>query len=58
METTMITYEGTVERDPFGSWSDCSPGLYFDRERVEDLFEKYENQKIRVTIEVLEEDKD
>ena len=47
-------YEGTVKRDPYGSWSDCSPGLYFDDDLVESWFERFLNMKIRITVEILE----
>lgn len=53
MERTTRTIEGAVKRDPYGSWSDCSPGLYLDGNNIEDIFRVYRNRKIRVTIEEL-----
>ena len=47
---------GNVERDPYGSWDDCSPGLYLNRDLLETIFNKYEGKKIRVTIEEIVED--
>lgn len=52
-EVTII--EGNVRRDPYGSFEDCSPGLYLDGENVEYLFNGYEGKKLRVTIEEIEE---
>lgn len=46
--------EGNVRRDVFGSWSDCSPGLYIDTDMVETIFNAYKGKRIRVTIEVVE----
>jgi hypothetical protein len=45
--------EGEVVRDRFGSWSDCSPGLYIDTDMVESIFNAYKGKRIRVTIEVV-----
>ena len=47
-------YEVKVARDVFGSWSDCSPGLYIDHDKVTLLIENHNGRKIRLTIEVLE----
>tara|TARA_B100001939_G_C16726752_1_gene523642 strand:- start:357 stop:536 length:180 start_codon:yes stop_codon:yes gene_type:complete len=41
---------GKVDRDIFGSWDDCSPGLYIDREMIETIFEQYLGQRIKITI--------
>ena len=43
--------EGLVARDIFGSWDDCSPGLYVDSDTVETLFSGYEGKRVRITIE-------
>jgi hypothetical protein len=54
---TIKIYEGKVMRDVFGSWEDCSPGLYLDHEMIETIFWRYKGKKIRVTIEeVIEEE--
>lgn len=47
---------GKVQYDVFGSWEDCSPGLYIDYEKVCNLFSDYEGKKLRVTIEEIDDD--
>lgn len=49
------TITGLVKRDRYGSWSDCSPGLYVDFDKVETVFEKYVGKNIKITVEILEE---
>jgi len=44
--------EGEIKRDVFGSWEDCSPGLYIDMDRIETIFSKYIGKKITVRIQV------
>jgi hypothetical protein len=63
MEKTILV--GKIVRDPYGSYSDCSPGLYLDKEDGGDIcissgqnasssmFNEFEDKRIRVTIEVL-----
>jgi len=46
--------EGDVRRDVFGSWDDCSPGLYIETDMVETIFNQYRGRRIRVTIEVVD----
>jgi hypothetical protein len=53
-ETKVIT--GLVRRDPYGSWDDCSPGLYIDSDMVETIFREYKGKNIRVTIEEIKEE--
>jgi len=59
-----IEIVGKVIQDPYGSWEDCSPGLYFEDDEGttgeciagnngHSMFGKYDGQRIRVTIEVL-----
>ena len=43
--------EGEVRRDIYGSWADCSPGLYIDSDMISEVFADYTGKKIRVTIE-------
>ena len=50
------TYEGKIRRDVFGSWEDCSPGLYIDHDMVETIVGEFENRKVRITIEVIDDD--
>lgn len=50
------TYEGEIRRDVFGSWEDCSPGLYIDHDMVETIVGEFENRKVRITIEVIDDD--
>jgi len=46
--------EGLVESDPWGSWSDCSPGIYLNRDiKLSQSFEKYIGKRIRITVEEL-----
>jgi len=55
---------GKIVEDPYGTWDDCSPGLYFQdddnvtRECIagkngHSFFREYDGQRIKVTIEVL-----
>ncbi len=54
---------GKIVEDPYGSWDDCSPGLYIQGEDSSEeciagrhghsFLGKYEGQRIRLTIEVL-----
>ena len=46
--------EGKVARDIYGSWEDCSPGLYIDSDLVVPLFSNYIGKTVRVTIEEVE----
>ena len=48
------TYKGQIRRDVFGSWDDCSPGLYIDHDMVESIFNNFTGKTVRVTIEVIE----
>ena len=55
MRTLTETIIGKVVRDKYGSWEDCSPGLYLGDDRVETIFSgDYMGKTIRVTIEVVE----
>jgi hypothetical protein len=47
-------YTGKVEKDVFGSWDDCSPGLYIDHDMIDTIFYEYMGKNIRLTIEVIE----
>lgn len=54
---------GTIVKDPYGSWEDCSPGLYIQGEDGSEEFiagnngysflGKYENKRVKITVEVL-----
>lgn len=55
MEKEKKTYEGKVIRDVFGSWDDCSPGLYVDHDMVETIVNEFSGRRIRLTIEVIPE---
>ena len=54
MRTLTETITGKVVRDKYGSWEDCSPGLYLGDDRVETIFSNYIGRTIRVTVEVVE----
>ena len=54
MRTPTETITGKVVRDKYGSWEDCSPGLYLGDDFVETLFSNYIGRTIKVTIEVVE----
>lgn len=54
MITDNKTIIGKIERDPFGSWEDCSPGLYIDRDKIESIFDEYKGKTIKITIEEIE----
>jgi len=51
------TYEGKIVRDPYGSWEDCSPGLYLDNDDIESILEEFRNCTVRLTIEVISDEK-
>lgn len=55
MKKEIVIYEGKVKRDVFGSWDDCSLGLYLDTDKIETIFNQYKDSKIKVTIERIEE---
>lgn len=52
----MKIYEGEIEKDIYGSWDDCNPGLYFGANLIETLFSEFVGKKVKITIEELEED--
>jgi hypothetical protein len=51
---TVEIIEGKVERDIFGSWDDCYPGLYLESDMIESIFSEYLGKNIKVTIEEIE----
>jgi hypothetical protein len=52
---TIEIIKGKVERDIYGSWDDCSPGLYLESDMVETIFREYVGKNIKVTIEEIED---
>ena len=58
MKEERETYRGKVQYDVFGSWDDCSPGLYLGHDKVTSLFDDLEGKTVRVTIEVIEPEED
>lgn len=52
------TYEGKIERDIYGSWDDCDPGLYFGSQLIEALFSEFVGKKVKVTIEEIKEEEE
>lgn len=55
----MIIIEGRIERDIYGSWSDCSPGLYIGSEHESMLINeiyKFTGRNVRITIEEIDDD--
>ena len=55
MKQTIIIFTGKVAYDIYGSYEDCSPGLYIDTDTVESIFSKFEGKNIKITIEELKE---
>ena len=58
MKSTTVTYEGLVEENPYGSWSDVSHGVFVGGDKVcasneRSIFDDYIGRRIRVTIQVL-----
>ena len=51
MEYTIRIITGKVEYDIFGSYEDCSPGLYIDEDKIERIFAEYNGKNIKITIE-------
>lgn len=56
-------YEGEVKTDIYGTWSDCSPGLYIGDDLLVGReggspFYDYRGKRIRITIEEVEEPND
>ena len=54
MKQTITVITGKVARDIFGSYEDCSPGLYIDSDKIESVFAMYYGKDIKITIEVIE----
>jgi len=48
---TTTTLTGRVEWDVFGSYEDCSPGLYVQNDKVESVLSDYVGKEVRITIE-------
>ena len=51
-------YEGIVEHDKYGSWSDCSPGWYVDGKHesiIISAIANYKGRRIRITIEEVDD---
>ena len=48
------TYEGDVARDIYGSWGDCSPGIYVDSDRIDTIASEFIGKRVRITIEVID----
>jgi hypothetical protein len=53
MESTITIITGKVAYDVFGSYSDCSPGLYIDKDKVVSLLDKFVGKEEKITIEVI-----
>ena len=53
-EKTITIIEGKIERDVFGSWEDCSPGLYVDSDMIETIFDRFRGKTLKITIEEIE----
>jgi len=54
MKKSNSIYEGKIRRDVFGSWDDCSPGLYLDHDMITTIFSEMLGKHVRVTIEEIE----
>ena len=58
MPTSKVLIEGIVARDIYGSWDDCSPGLYIDSEHESTILaaiDQYSGCRVRITIEEIPE---
>ncbi len=55
-EQTRIVMIGKVERDIYGSWADCSPGLYIGRDMVVSVVDRLRGKTVKVTIEEIDPD--
>jgi hypothetical protein len=56
MKIKAFTLEGPVKVNPWGNWSDVDKGLYIGTDRLDNAFYDYEGKKLRITVEVLEEE--
>ncbi len=56
MEYIIAVITGKVAYDIFGSFKDCSPGLYIGTDKVESIFDKFKGKSIKVTIEETKEE--
>ncbi len=56
VEQTKISMTGKVEWDIYGSWSDCSPGLYVGQDKVESVIDQLRGKNVKITIEELVSD--
>ena len=55
-EQTKIVMVGRVDWDVYGSWSDCSPGLYIGQDKVESVVGRLQGKNVKVTIEEIAPD--
>ena len=49
-------YEGAVKRDRSDEWRTRTPGTYIDEEVMNSIVEEFSGSKVRITIEVIEEE--
>lgn len=49
--------EGKVIQNPYGDWDDVDRGWYIDGENILSLIQDYEDKKIKITIELVKEEK-
>lgn len=54
IENRTKVYEGEVQEDIYGSWSDCDPGVYVGCDRIDGIIDEFLGKHVRVTIEILE----
>lgn len=55
-EEKKLIITGKVDRDIFGSYEDCSPGLYIGPDYLESCFNLYLGKTVKVTIEEINEE--
>jgi len=56
--TNIKIITGKIERNIYGQWSDVTRGLFIDQEKLENIFEEYEGQHIKITIEPVNHETD
>ena len=50
-EIQMAIIKGKVDRDIYGSYEDCSPGLYIGGDKVDSVLSRYLGKNVTITIE-------
>ncbi|MCK9542081.1 MAG: hypothetical protein M0R03_08635 [Novosphingobium sp.] len=53
---TVDIIRGKVQKDIYGSWDDCSPGLYVGSDHIENILDDWRGKRVKITIEEIKDD--